>query len=330
MSASSTVKAAASPNIAFIKYWGNRDHDLRIPANRSLSMTLGGLETVTSISLLPSGSEDTFTLNGEPQTGSALNRVSSFMSTVRSLAHRDECAAVESTNNYPSSAGIASSAAAFSALALAASKAYSLELSRRELSILARRGSGSAARSVFGGFVEMNTGTGDADAFAAPFLPGDHWHLHDWVAVIDRSQKSTGSSEGHRLAETSPIQEARVQDTERRMRLCQKALQQRDFATFADIVEQDSNLMHAVMITSTPSLLYIRPGSLAVMQSVRDWRSEGVEVCYTVDAGPNIHIICTDQFAEEVERRLITLDDVQELIHAEPGRAARLIQKEIV
>jgi diphosphomevalonate decarboxylase len=152
----STSKAVASPNIAFIKYWGNRDPELRIPANRSLSMTLGGLETETSVSLLEHGSNDKLILNGDDQTGEALLRVSRFLSNVRSLADRSEPALVLSSNNYPSGAGIASSAAAFSALALAASTAYSLRLSTTELSILARRGSGSAARSIFGGFVEMN------------------------------------------------------------------------------------------------------------------------------------------------------------------------------
>jgi diphosphomevalonate decarboxylase len=328
MSAQPSVKAVASPNIAFIKYWGNWDHALRIPSNPSLSMTLGGLETETTVTLLPLGSEDSLTLNGEPQTGPALERVSSFLSIVRALARRDEAAAVWSKNDYPSGAGIASSAAAFSALALAASRAYSLDLSATELSLLARRGSGSAARSIFGGFVEMNTGKSDAEAFATPFLPKDHWPLHDLIAVIDRGHKVTGSSQGHLLAETSPIQEARVQDTRRRMELCREALRQRDFASFAEIVEQDSNLMHAVMMTSNPSLLYLQPGSLAVIQNVRAWRREGIEVCYTVDAGPNVHVVCTAKHVKEVQRRLIAIDDVQTIIHAEPGPAARLIDAE--
>lgn len=325
MSAQPTAKAVASPNIAFIKYWGNRDHDLRIPSNPSLSMTLGGLETETTVTLLPLGSEDSLTLNGEPQTGPALERVSRFLSIVRTLARRDEAAAVRSINDYPSGAGIASSAAAFSALALAASRTFSLNLSPTELSLLARRGSGSAARSIFGGFVELNTGKSDAEAFAVPLLPKDHWSLHDLIAVIDRSHKVTGSSRGHLLAGTSPIQEARVQDTGRRIELCREALRHRDFASFAEIVEQDSNLMHAVMMTSNPSLLYLQPGSISVIQNVRAWRGEGIEVCYTVDAGPNVHVLCTANHVEEVQRRLIAIDDVQTIIHAQPGPAAHLI-----
>jgi diphosphomevalonate decarboxylase len=320
-----TSKAIASPNIAFIKYWGNKDPELRIPANRSLSMTLGGLETETSVTLLEHGSDDKFILNGDDQTGDALVRVSRFLSNVRSLADRLEPAQVVSSNNFPSGAGIASSAAAFSALALAASTAYSLQLTPTELSMLARRGSGSAARSVFSGFVEMNTGSSDTEAFADTFLPGDYWQLHDWIAVVDSSHKMTGSTDGHAIADTSPLQPARVEDTDRRMEICKRALKERDFNTFAEIVEQDSNLMHAVMITSTPSLFYIQPASLMVMRNVRDWRHNGLNACYTVDAGPNVHVICTPEHAEEVERRLRSLEPVKSLIHAVPGTGVRLI-----
>ncbi|MGD8553750.1 MAG: diphosphomevalonate decarboxylase [Anaerolineales bacterium] len=321
----STAKSVASPNIAFIKYWGNREHTLRIPSNRSFSMTLGGLETETSVTLLEPPSDDVFILNGTEQVGESLNRVSSFLSTVRTLAGREEAVRVVSRNSFPAGSGIASSAAAFSALALAASEAFSLHLSPVELSILARRGSGSAARSVFGGFVEMNTGKNDVEAFASPFLPPEHWQLHDWIAVVDKSHKSTGSSQGHALAETSPIQTARIKDTKRRMKLCQDALKNRDFEAFAEIVEQDSNLMHAVMLTSTPSLLYLLPASLQIMRSVKAWRKEGIEACFTIDAGPNVHVISTPEYADVVKQKLHEIEAVGEIIHAVPGRGARLI-----
>lgn len=322
----SPAKAVASPNIAFIKYWGNRDHRLRIPANDSLSMTLGGLETETSVELIEPGVKDVLLLNGEELSGQALARVSTFLSVVRDLAGRSEAARVESTNNFPSAAGIASSASAFAALALAASRAYALDLNPVELSMLARRGSGSAARSIFGGFVEMKTGKSDSDAYASPFLPGDHWQLQDWVAIIDRSHKETGSSEGHLLAESSPIQSARVSDTKRRLELCKNALAERDFGAFAEVVEQDSNLMHAVMITSTPSLLYLQPTSLMIMRNVKAWRREGIQACYTIDAGPNVHVICTAAYSREVERRLREIEPVRDLIQAVHGQGARLHQ----
>jgi diphosphomevalonate decarboxylase len=319
-----TIKAVASPNIAFIKYWGNQDHALRIPANPSLSMTLEGLETSTSLTLHGSASTDELILNGERVSGPALDRVSNFLTYVRSLAGSSETAKVESTNNYPSGAGIASSAAAFAALAVAASFAYGLDLTPIELSRLARRGSGSAARSVFGGFVELLTGRNDEEAFARPYLPAEHWKLEDWIAIVDPEHKPTGSTKGHVIAKTSPIQPARINDSDRRMQICRDALLNRDFSAFSDIVEQDSNLMHAVMITSSPSLLYLQPTSLFLMRTVKAWRKDGIEACYTIDAGPNVHIICTTDSSQEVERRLKSLDVVRELIHSRPGSGARL------
>lgn len=319
-----TSTAIASPNIAFIKYWGDRDHDLRIPANPSLSMTLDGLQTETSLTLLEPGAEDVLILNGARVSGPPLARVSGFLAHVRAVAGRSEGAKVDSVNSYPAGAGIASSAAAFAALALAASSAYSLDASPTELSRFARRGSGSAARSIFSGFVEMQTGQHDEDAYAKPFLPPDHWPLQDWVAVVDDQPKPIGSSEGHLLAKTSPIQLTRVNDAGRRMQVCRHALIERDFNQLAAIIEQDSNLMHAVMITSTPSLLYLQPASLMLMRSIKTWRAEGIEACFTIDAGPNVHVICTPEHSREVERRLRSFEVVKDLIHATPGQGAKL------
>jgi diphosphomevalonate decarboxylase len=172
----------------------------------------------------------------------------------------------------------------------------------------------------------MNTGDSDAEAYASPFLPADHWQLHDLIAVVDSSHKSTGSSQGHILAQSSPIQSARVQDTERRMEFCQGALQSRDFEAFAEIVEQDSNLMHAVMITSTPSLLYLLPASLHIMRNVKAWRRAGINACFTIDAGPNVHVICTPDSVEEVEQSLRRIESVRDIIHAIPGPAPSLIE----
>lgn len=317
------AKAIASPNIAFIKYWGNFDQVLRIPANPSLSMTLGGLETSTHITLLEPGANDVLVLNGESVTGPPQARVTAFLDVVRSISNHAEGVRVESINNFPSGAGIASSAAAFAALSIAANSAFDLSLSPESLSRLARRGSGSAARSIFGGYVELSTGSRDEDSYAQQIFDADHWHLEDWIAVIDPDHKSTGSTEGHKLAETSPIQAARIDDTPRRVQICRNAIENRDFASFAEVVEQDSNLMHAVMITSEPSLLYLQPASLLLMQSIKSWRREGLHACFTIDAGPNVHVLCTAESSDEVERRLREFDVIRDLIHAVPGQGAQ-------
>jgi len=287
------ITAEAKPNIAFIKYWGNRDQELRLPVSGSISMNLEGLFTRTTVSFSASLKADSLCINGRDVRGLGLDRVSHMLDLIRVLAKTNQYAEVSSKNNFPSGAGIASSASAFAALALAGSKAAGVTLSERELSRLARRGSGSACRSIPGGFVEWIADDEDEDSYAKSIAGQDHWDLADCVAIVSAGHKKTGSTQGHALAPTSPLQAARVADAARRLDICRRAILERDFASFAGVVEQDSDMMHAVMITSQPALFYWQPSSLAVMELVREWRQNGLEVCYTVDAGPNVHRMCT-------------------------------------
>jgi diphosphomevalonate decarboxylase len=234
-------------------------------------------------------------------------------------------AQVVSENNFPSGAGIASSAAAFAALALAASRAAGLDLSQAKLSRLARRGSGSASRSIPGGFVEWQAGETDEDSYAFSIAPPGHWDLADCVAIVSAGHKQTGSTEGHALAGSSPLQVARVADALRRLDICRRAILERDFEALAKIVELDSDMMHAVMMTSTPGLFYYQPASLTVMQMVREWRAGGTPVCYTVDAGPNIHVICLREYIGETEKNLRELPGVQDVLAASVGGPARIV-----
>jgi diphosphomevalonate decarboxylase len=325
MSKPQTTTAIAHPNIAFIKYWGNQNHALRIPANGSLSMNLSGLETRTTVGFSPEFSADSLTLNGESVSGPGLNRVSEMLERVRGMAGANDYAQVASENNFPTGSGIASSASAFSALALASSAAAGLSLSEAQLSALARSGSGSASRSVPGGYVEWLPGTDHDSSYAFTIAPSEHWALVDCVAIVSREHKATGSTGGHAVADTSPLQAARVTDAGRRLDLCRKAIMEKDFAAFADVVEQDSNMMHGVMISSSPRLLYWLPGTLAVMAAVARWRQEGLPACYTIDAGPNVHVITLKQHAEEVSARLEQIPTVLQVLQASPGGPARLV-----
>jgi len=317
--------AFASPNIAFIKYWGNRDEKLRLPANPSLSMNLAGLETVTTVEFRPGLAEDEVVIGGEAQAGAAKARVSAHLDHVRARAGLTIRARVTSRNNFPAGAGIASSASAFAALTVAGAAAAGLTLTERELSALARLGSGSAARSIPAGFVEWQLGDAPEASFAFSIAPPDHWALRDVIAVISKAHKAVGSTGGHALAGTSPLQAARVASAPERLRVCREALLARDFAVLAEVVEADSNLMHAVMMTSTPPLYYWEPMTLGIMKAVQEWRAEGVPVCFTIDAGPNVHCLCPAEAAPEVERRLHALG-VSEILIAGPGGGARLIE----
>ncbi len=328
MSDISRATALAHPNIAFIKYWGNRDDALRLPANGSISMDLAGLETRTTVRFDPALRADSLSLNNSAMTGKGLERVSAFLDLVRRMAGFDLRAAVDSRNNFPSGAGIASSASAFAALALAATKAAGLDLTEAELSRLARRGSGSACRSVPGGFVEWLPGSGDEDSFAVSIAPPEHWPLVDVVAILSGAHKPTGSTEGHALAGTSPLQAARVADAPRRLGICRQAILTRDFAAFAEIVELDSTLMHAVMMTSAPPLFYWQPATLEVLAAVRQARSKGLAACATVDAGSNVHVICEQAAGEAVVKLIGSIPGVREVRAAQAGGPARIVEVE--
>ena len=320
-----TATAQANPNIALIKYWGNLDERLRLPSNGSISMNLDGLYTRTQVSFDASLAQDALELNGAETFGPALERVSAFLDQVRRLGGPVAKARVVSENNFPIGTGIASSASAFASLALAASQAIGLDLSEWQLSRLARLGSGSASRSVPGGYVEWLAGETDEESYAYSIAPSDHWRLADCVAIVSQVHKPTGSSDGHPLAQTSPLQAARVADTPRRLALCRQAILDRDFETLAELVELDSNMMHAVMMTSTPPLLYWRPETIAIMQAVQEWRLGGLPAFYTIDAGPNVHVLCPAELAGEVAARLQAIPGVDGILTATTGGPARLV-----
>ena len=321
-----SATAQAHPNIAFIKYWGNWDDRLRLPANASLSMNLDGLTTTTTVAWDDALPADTLTLNGQADAGPARARVAAQLDVIRERLALTAHARVDSANNFPTGAGIASSASSFAALTVAAVAAAGAALSERELTTLARLGSGSASRSVPSGFVEWHAGASHAESYAESIAPPDYWELVDVIAVVSRAHKATGSTEGHRSALTSDLQAARVAGAPARLAVCKAALLARDFATFAEVVELDSNLMHAVMMTSRPPLFYWLPPTLAVMERVRGWRADGLRVCSTLDAGPNVHCICVRNDAPAVSAALAELSEVLEVRSADPGGPAVVLK----
>ncbi|MBI4315479.1 MAG: diphosphomevalonate decarboxylase, partial [Chloroflexi bacterium] len=192
-------------------------------------------------------------------------------------------------------------------------------------SVLARQGSGSASRSISAGFVEWQVGTGSDDSFAFSIAGPEHWALTDCIAIVSDEHKAVGSTGGHAIAHTSPLQAARIEDTPRRLDICRQALLARDFPRFAEVVEEDSTMMHAIMMTSRPSLYYWQPPTLAIMEAVRGWRAGGLPVCFTIDAGPNVHVITLAAHAAEIESRLRALPGVQNVLRAAPGGGAELL-----
>jgi diphosphomevalonate decarboxylase len=323
-----SATAVAHPNLAFIKYWGNKDPILRLPSNGSISINLLGLETVTTVKFDHGIPGDEVFVNEERVSGSPFNRVRQVLDEVRLISDIKSFANVESRNNFPTGTGIASSASAFAALALASSAAAGLELSTRDLSRLARHASGSACRSIPGGFVEWMAGSNDLNSYAESIAPAEHWDLVDCIAVVNRDPKEIGSSEGHQRADSSPIQISRVEDAPRRLDLCRKAIRERDFPLLTKIVEHDSNLLHAVTMTSTPTLYYWQPATLQVMQSVVSARLQGLQGCFSIDAGANVHVICPRSEMVEIRQVLENIPGVLEVLIAGVGGPARLIKVE--
>jgi diphosphomevalonate decarboxylase len=320
-----TAKAYA--NIAFIKYWGNSDDTLRIPVNSSISMNLHDLHTETTVIWQAENEKqnDTLYINDELATPQATQRVTSHLNLIRRTLGISNHAIVKSHNNFPMGAGIASSASAFAALTHAAVVAAGHELPEKQLTTLARQGSGSASRSIPAGFVIWHQGDSDETSYAESVATPEHWDLVDVIAIISAEHKTTGSQAGHPTAKTSDLQNARVEGAAKRLEIVVQSIEDKDFAPFAEIVEKDSDLMHAVMMTSNPPLFYWKPTTLTVMESVRQWRSEGLQVCYTLDAGPNVHCICLAKDAPEVRKRLQTISGVKDIRTATPGGASHII-----
>ncbi len=321
---SRTAAAFAHPNIAFIKYWGNRDNALRLPSAGSISMNLADLRTRTAVTFRDDLRADVLCVNGAEITGAPLARAASFMDEVRRLVPDAGYAEIVSENNFPMGAGIASSASAFAALALAASAAAGLKLSESEASRLARMGSGSACRSIPDGFCEWLAGSGKDDSFSVSIAPASHWGLTDLIAVISGEHKKVGSSDGHQAAGSSPYQAERIRTAPERLKACRDAVLSRDFNALADVSERDMLMMHAVMMTQSQPLFYWEPASIRLIKKVREWREEGLPCFATLDAGPNVHVLCPSEAAKEVSGRMEKIEGVRQILSSGPGGKAEL------
>ena len=311
----SRVRARA--NIALIKYWGKADPDLNTPNVGSISVTLDSLWSDTEVEFDARLTSDTLVLDGDSRP-EQLERVSRCLDLLRERAGVEAFARVISDNNFPTGAGLASSASGFAALSAAAAHALDLDLSPQELSIVARRGSGSAARSVFGGYVEMHAGSAadGRDSFAEPLLAAEAWPLEVVIAITERGEKNVGSRAGmESSASTSPYYPAWIATSESDLRAGREAILEHDFDALAEIAEHSCLKMHAVAMANRPPLVYWNPATLDCMQAVKALRATGLPVFYTIDAGPQLKAIC------EPSARSAVFDTLREL----PGVADVLV-----
>ena len=290
---SRTARALAHPNIALIKYWGKRDVPLNLPAVSSLSVTLDTFETDTRVTVDSGGDTDHVVVNDTLLTDKAADRVSRFLDLLAGT-DRPRCH-VESTNNFPTAAGLASSASAFAALALAAGAAFDQDLDRTRLSILARQGSGSACRSLWGGWVCWDKGSkaDGTDSHGVPLAPPEYWDVSVVVALVGSGPKPIGSTKGMiRTQETCALYPGWVSSAEADVVEAKQALEARDLDRLGAAMERSTYKMHATMIATWPPIRYWRPQTVAVLEAVETLRQSGVSAWSTMDAGPNVKVLC--------------------------------------
>lgn len=283
---------AISPaNIAFIKYWGKKDSAINLPFNNSISMNLSDCLTTTQVKFNSAFKKDKIIINGKEVKDEKKDRVVSILELVRQKAGKKLFAKVVSKNNFPSDAGIASSASAFSALALAASKAIGLNLSQRELSILSRLGSGSACRSVIDGFAEWRKGRDSKSSYAFQLAGPEYWGLIDIVVVVNKGEKKASSTEGHEATLTSPYFKTRLIELKKRIPELGKAFLKRDIKEFGRLLEEEAVSLHVAAMTSKPPIFYWNKATFEVIDAIFKMREKGLDAYFTMDAGPNVHIL---------------------------------------
>ena len=322
----SSVTAEAGANIAFIKYWGNRPEGGNLPLNPSLSMTLAACVTSTAVELVDSLSGDEFSLDGCALNEKSQKRIAQFMDVIRAIVGRKESARIRAKNSFPTGCGIASSASGFAALALAAATVYGLRPDAAELSRLARLGSGSAARSVMGGFVQLLPGATHEESFAEQVAPVEAWpDLRDVIVVVSQEEKAVSSAEGHRLARTSEMLAARLAAVPERIERVRKAIHSRDLTLLGEASEEDALSMYAVMMTSKPPLLYWHPRTIEVIRAVQEMRGKDLEAYFTIDAGPNVHVLTLEKDLSAVEKALRERFDCKMIVDR-AGAGARIVE----
>ncbi|MGH2080124.1 diphosphomevalonate decarboxylase [Aerococcus urinaeequi] len=293
----------AHTNIALIKYWGKANKDLFIPTTSSLSLTLDALYTDTRVTFLSELDADVFYLNNQLGNEADTAKISKFLDMFRAEAGLDLRAKVESVNHVPTAAGLASSSSAFSALAAATRQALNLEdqISDQALSTFARRGSGSATRSIFGGFVEWQKGTSNENSMAVE-IDDASWDVGMVIMAINTAEKRVSSREGMaHTVRTSPFYSEWVRQNMIDLERIKAAIAEQDFQLMGEIAEANAMRMHATTMASDPSFTYFEPDTIKAIQAVQDLRKTGVLAYYTIDAGPNVKVLCKASQMDEVE-----------------------------
>ena len=317
--------AKAHTNIALVKYWGKKDQELIIPQTDSLSLTLNEFYTTTTVSFDNHLTSDLVAIDQQTLSKQAAKKVIHVLDIVRQLSGIKAFARVESINHVPTAAGLASSASAFAALAGAASAAAGLNLSGRDLSRLARRGSGSATRSIYGGLVEWQKGTDNDSSFAQPVLENVDFPIEMLAVLVDTKKKKVSSRSGMQSSvETSPYYDAWRQVVANDMVAIKKAIKAKDIDQIGHIAEENALRMHALTFSADPGFTYFNGETLTIIKAVEDLRNQGVNCYYTMDAGPNVKVIYDRGNRSKIVEELSNIVGPERLVVSQPGPGIKI------
>lgn len=308
----------APANIAFVKYWGSHDPGAGLPLNPSLSMTLSHCVATCTVRPRAAAAVRVFQ-HAAPAPASLRDPIATQVRRILERAGYDGGADVAIAVSFPVAAGLASSAAILAAVTCAATDAFGLDLDDGGLADLARTGgSGSAARSVAGGFIEWRPGTGDETELQV-IAPASHWDVRDVIAIADPSPKRVSSREGHRRAFSSPYFDGRLALLDERIVRVRDAIGRRDMDALGAVVEEEAVDLHLIAMSSRPPIRYWRPATVAILEEVEAMRRDGLSAWSTLDAGPNVHVLCEPDAEPEVARRLAGVAGVQRIIRDRVG-----------
>jgi diphosphomevalonate decarboxylase len=330
----------ANANIALVKYWGKRNKELMLPQTGSISMTTEGLQAHTTVEFDSKYENDIVIVNGkEYKQGDEEydDYVGVFLSVVRQAypdKAKDLKVKIVSNNNFPTAAGLASSAAGFAALAAAVNEALGLNLDQKQLSMLARRGSGSATRSISGGFVEWKGGELEdgSDCFAEQLFPPEHWpELRMVIAVTSKKDKKVKSRAGMSASvKTSPYYSAWKNDVvPKHIEAMKKAIAEKDFKLLGQTAETNAIMMHAVAFATTPPVIYWNAGTMDIVHAVMDWRDAGMDCYFTIDGGPQVKVLCREKDVEEIKKRLKDFDNIEDVIVTQAGNPVKVVDNHL-
>ena len=322
-----TGAAKAHTNIALIKYWGKIDENLNIPANDSISLTLDHFFTETEVTFSPEFEGNSLILNHNLVPSHKLKRVNRLINFMQKKYQTENFAKIKTINHVPTAAGLASSASGMAALAGACYAALdkTSNINYQEISKIARLGSGSASRSVFGGLVQWHRGNSHDSSFAEQLAKPDNLDLNIIAVIVNRHEKKIKSTAGMRQTSlTSPYYAQWVKEANNAIPLMKAAIAAHDFTRIGELSEQSASLMHATTLAANPAFTYFEPDTIRVIKIVQELRQAGIECYYTIDAGPNVKIICQSKNIKKITRYLKWSFNNQQIVVARPGDGIKI------